>query len=57
VKLSSEDEAKRFVASILPEPRIRQKVLMVFADAIDLAHLCGRDRWAVRHTSEKVRLM
>ena len=35
MKLSSEDEAKRFVISILPEPQMRQKVLMVFADAID----------------------
>ena len=57
MKLSSEDEAKRFVASILPEPRIRHKVLMVFADAIDEAHRSGRDRWAVHCTREKVRLI
>jgi hypothetical protein len=56
MKISSEDEANRFVVSILPEPGIRQKCLMVFADAIDEAHRCGRDRWAVRYTTDKVRL-
>jgi hypothetical protein len=56
MKISSEDEAKKFVASILPEPGIKQKCLMVFADAIDEAHLCGRDRWAIRYTTDKLRL-
>jgi len=56
MKLSGEDEARRFVTSILPEPGIRQKCLMVFADAIEEAHRCGRDRWAVRYTTDKLRL-
>ncbi len=57
MKLSSGDEAKRFVDSILPEPRTRQKVLTAFADAIEEANRSGRDRWAVRRMSEKLRLI
>jgi hypothetical protein len=43
--------------SVVPEPDIRQKCLMVFADAIDEAHVNGRDKWAITHTTEKVRLI
>jgi hypothetical protein len=57
MKLSGEDEAKRFVDSILPKPGTRQKCLMVFADAIDEANRYDRDKWAVTHTTDKVRLI
>ncbi len=55
--LSSEKEARRLVDSVLPEPDIRQKCLKVFADAIAEANVHGRDKWAVTHTTDKVRLI
>ncbi len=57
MKSSSEDEAERFVVSVLPEAGIRQECLTMFADAVEEAHRCGRDRWAVTRTAEKVRLI
>jgi hypothetical protein len=55
--VSSEGEARQLILSILPEPDTRQKVLTVFADALEEANRHGRDVWAVRHTTEKVRLV
>jgi putative restriction endonuclease len=55
--VSSEGEAERLILSILPEPDTRQKVLSVFADAIEEANRHGRDVWAVRYNrARKVRL-
>lgn len=54
--LSSEGEAEQLILSVLPEEDIRQKCLTVFAEAIAEANIYGRDRWAVRYTSSKVRL-
>ena|SRR5829696_3385780 len=57
MELRSERYAERLVLSIFPESGIRQKCLTVFADAIDEANRCGRDKWAVTHTAQKVRLI
>ena len=57
VVLGSESEARQLVLSVLPEPGTRQKCLMVFADAMEEANRHCRDVWAVRHTTEKVRLI
>ena len=54
---SVKDESiERLVLSILPEPDVRQKCLTAFADAIIEANAYGRDKWAVRHARNKVRL-
>ncbi len=55
--VSSEGEAERLILSILPQSDTRQKVLTVFADAIEEANRHGRDVWAVRdNRARKVRL-
>jgi hypothetical protein len=56
MELRSERDAERLVLSILPEKDIRQKCLTVFADAITEANVYGRDKWAVRYASDRVRL-
>jgi hypothetical protein len=56
MELRSERDAERLVLSILPEKEIRQKCLRVFADAITEANVYGRDKWAVRYASDRVRL-
>jgi hypothetical protein len=55
--VSSEGEAKRLILLILPDASIRQIGLTIFADAIAEANIYGRDKWAVVHTSRKVRLI
>lgn len=57
MKLGSEDKARRLVLSVLPKTEVRQRCLTVFAEAIDEANRCGRDKWAVTHTKDKVRLV
>lgn len=57
MKVGSDGEAERLVLSILPEVDVRQKCLEIFADAIAEANIYGRDKWAVVHTSRKVRLI
>jgi len=55
--LGSEDEARRLMFSVLSNPEIRQRCMMVFADAIEVANRHARDVWAVTHTNDKVRLI
>ncbi len=55
--ISSEGEARQLMLSILPETGNREKCLMACADAITEANAQGRDKWAVTHTSGKVRLV
>src|SRR5918993_5329142 len=57
MKISSEDEAKQLVVSILPKTGIRQQCLTMFAEAIDEANRYGRDIWTLTHTRDKVRLI
>jgi hypothetical protein len=55
--VSSEGEAEQLICSILTEPDTRQQCLTVLAEGIEEANRHGRDLWAVRHTTEKVRLI
>ena len=55
--IRSEDDARRHMHSILPEPEEREKCLNVFADAIDRANGHSRDNWAVTQAKGKVRLI
>ncbi len=55
--IRSEDEARRHMNSILPDPEEREKCLNVFADAIDRANGHSRDNWAVTQAKGKVRLI
>jgi hypothetical protein len=56
--LGSVGEASRLMLSVLPsDADVRQKCLMVFADAIERADGHGRNVWAVTHTKDKVRLI
>ncbi len=58
--IGSEGEARQHMLSIFPEADIRQKCLVMFAEAIDEANRQGRDTWAVTHatgTGRKVRLI
>lgn len=48
-------EAERHVRLILPDAGIRQRCLEMFADAIDEAHIHGRDKWAITHRTSGVR--
>lgn len=59
MNLSSEGEAKQLILNIFRERKIgvRQKCLMMFADAIAEANIYGRDKWAVTYTASKVRLI
>lgn len=56
MKVSNEGEAKHLILSILPERGIRQKCLMMFADAIVEANTYGRDKWIVNYATNKIRL-
>jgi hypothetical protein len=53
--IRSEDEARRHMHSILPEPEEREKCLNVFVDAIDRANGHSRDNWALTQAKGKVR--
>ncbi len=55
--IRSEDDARRHMHSILPEPEEREKCLNVFADAIDRANGHSRGNWAVTRAKGKVRLI
>ena len=55
--IRSEDDARRHMLSILPEPEEREKCLNVSADAIGHANGHSRDNWAVTHLKVKVRLI
>ena len=55
--IHSEEDARRHMLSILPEPEERVKCLNVFVDAIDHANGHSRDNWAVTRAKGKVRLI
>jgi hypothetical protein len=55
--IGSEGEARQHIPSIFPEADIRQKCLVMFAEAIDEANRKGRDTWAVTHDGRDYRLL
>jgi len=60
MKVRNEGEAKMLVYKLFSEteirPGIRQKCLMVFADAIAEANIYGRDKWMVKYDPNHIRL-
>jgi hypothetical protein len=45
---NDESSVQKVIEKACPDEKVRKITLSIFADAIEEANVCGRDKWAVR---------